>query len=63
MVVFAQLRRLYPIVLKFWDTKSNKFSICSKWKLDHFYMSRNLEHLKYLAEESLETSSLIFSEL
>ena len=60
--VFAQLRCLYRIVLKFWDTKNDKFSICSKWKIDHFYMSRNLEHLKYQAEDSLETSSLIFSE-
>ena len=26
--------------------KNNKFSICSKWKIDYFYMPRNLSTLQ-----------------
>ena len=26
----------YPNVLKYWTSKNNKFSICSKWKIHYF---------------------------
>ena len=43
---YIQCNSYTILCISFGTPKSNKFSICSKWKIDYFYMSQNLGTLQ-----------------